>query len=274
MKTSFFPHLIVTMFVSVAIASCGSNKNNDYEQAEECFFDNPIDSIVQHTEVYDCFEDVYSYLVSHPDFIVNSDSIGYHYYACNNWENTLLWKDCGDIRVYSIPWESIHSALGYNIVQIKGKDGKYTLDTAFLNDETGRMDNLFTVTNQTGKMYYILKTHALTIHQGATQWEYIRAFSIENDKLIMEKLFHTKTRQYDVIEIECGGQRSLPLDYGNVDLICLDNFEGENDDAPVVVIAEINENDWPTGFGLKYQWNGDWFEYVGKCHYDVNDVFH
>lgn len=55
MKTVFYPHLIATMFISVAIVSCGSSKNNDYEQGEDCFFDNPIDSIVQHTEVYNCF---------------------------------------------------------------------------------------------------------------------------------------------------------------------------------------------------------------------------
>lgn len=272
MKTGFYPHLIATMFISVAIVSCGSSKNNDYEQGEDCFFDNPIDSIVQHTEVYNCFEYVYSYLVSHPDFVANSDSVGYHYYACNDYETAFLWKDCGDIRVYSIPWETVHSALGYNIVQIKGKDGKYKLDTVFLNDETGRMDNLFKVTCRTGKTYYILRTSTFTFHQGAIKWEKISAFSVDNGKLVKEKLFHTKTRQYDAIELECGGQRYIPIDYDNIDLICLDNFEGESDGVPVIVIAEINENDWPTGYGLKYQWNGEWFEYVGKCRYDADEM--
>lgn len=272
MKISFYTHLIATLFVSVAIASCGSSKNNDYEQGEECFFDNPIDSVVRHTEVYDRFEDVYNYIVSHPDFVANSDSVGYHYYACNDYETTLLWKDCGDIRVYSIPWETAHSALGYNIVQIKSKNGEYKLDTAFLNDETGRMDNLFKVRSRTGKTYYILRTSTITIHQGAIKWENINAFSVDNGKLVKEKLFHTKTRQYDVIELECGGQRYLPIDYDNIDLICLDNFEGGSDDVPVVVIAEINENDWPTGYGLKYKWNGEWFEYVGKCRYDADEM--
>ena len=35
----------------------------------------------------------------------------------------------------------------------------------------------------------------------------------------------------------------------------------------------INENDWPTGYGLKYQWDGHCFQYVGKCKYDANSCF-
>ena len=53
----------------------------------------------------------------------------------------------------------------------------------------------------------------------------------------------------------------------------MDYFEW-GDGTPTFVIAEINENDWPTGYGLKYKWNGNYFEYVGKCHYEANDIIY
>ena len=269
-KESHF--LVSLLMVSIIIFSCNNKETYNCQDigslaSEECKYNNPIDSIVQNTEVDVRFDEVYSYLVSHPDFITDSDNHAYR-------GDALLWKDCGNIRIYSIPWESIYSALGNNIVQIKGKACNNRLDTAFLRDNVGRMDNLFKVTNQVGKTYYILKTSTFTVHQGVIQWECICAFSIEKGKLVKEKLFHSKSGQHDVIEVECGGQRELPLYYDNVILICLDNIEEEDDGVPVVVIAEINKNDWPTGYGLKYQWNGNWFEYVGKCLYDVNDIIH
>ncbi|MBO7490642.1 MAG: hypothetical protein J6T88_10225 [Bacteroidales bacterium] len=273
MKTISFFRFIAAVSVLVLMASCGSNKNNESEQTDDYCFDNPIDSIVVHNaDVSNLFDEVYGYLDSHPDFPSNSDSVGYHYYACNDLDGALLWKECGNVRVYSIPWESIHSALGYNIVQIKDKDGSYRLDTTFLNGDAGRMDNLFKITNQMGKTFYLLKTSAFTLHQGATRMECISAFSVENGKLAKENLFHTKSWQYDRIEVECGGQRELPLDYSDIVLICMDNFEEDNGATPLVVIAEINENDWPTGYGLKYRWNGDWFEYAGKCRYDADEI--
>lgn len=267
-----FSQLLIAVIVMSTMVACGNKGNNDADIVDECYVDNPIDSILHNTDVFNRFDAVYNYLSSHPEFLSKSDSIGYYYYACDDNDRALLWKECGDIRVYSIPWESIHSALGYNIVQIKGTDGKYRLDTTFLNECMGRMDNLFKITNRTGKTYYLLKTNIMSMHQGTTKLEYVNVFSIENGRLVKESLFHTKTKQYDVIEVECGGQRYLPLDYSYVSLICMENFEEDEDYAPVVVIAEINENDWPTGYGLKYQWNGDWFEYVGKCHYDSDDM--
>ena len=273
MKAISISRFIAAMSVLVLMVSCGSNKNNESEQTDDYCFDNPIDSIVVHNaDVSNLFDEVYGYLHSHPDFPSNSDSVGYHYYACTDLDGALLWKECGNVRVYSIPWESIHSALGYNIVQIKDKDGSYRLDTTFLCEDYGRMDDLMMVVNRVGKTYYLLKTSVSTLHQGATQRQFIRNFSLENGNLVKENLFHTKTRQYDKIEVECGGQRYIPLDYGAVDLICMERYDDYDDGVPVVVIAEINENDWPTGFGLKYRWNGDWFEYVGKCHYDADGI--
>ena len=87
-----------------------------------------------------------------------------------------------------------------------------------------------------------------------------------------EKLFHAKGKEYDIIEVECGGQRDCPLDFENIDMIYLSDFE-EYVDVPIFIIAEINENDWLTGYGLKYQWDGNHFEYVGKCRYDADGMF-
>lgn len=262
----------VAAVIIVSMASCGSNNDHDYEQAGECFFDNPIDSIVQHTDASNRFDEVYRYLLSHPGFIDSSDAVGFYYYACNEMENAPLWIDCGDIRLYSIPWESIHSALAYNIVQIKGKTGEDGLDTQFLKDNQSRMDYLFKVTDRMGKTYYVLKTNYFVSHQGVTYEEGLCAFSLENGQLVKEKLFHARSGQYDAIEVECGGHRYLPLDFSDVVLICLDNVDEDDNGVPVVVVAEINTNGWPTGFGLKYQWTGDCFEYVGKCHYDAEGI--
>ena len=92
---------------------------------------------------------------------------------------------------------------------------------------------------------------------------------MQGNRLVKEKLFHAKERQYDNIEVCCGGHRYLPLDFGEMVLIGIEETE-ESGDVPMFVIAEINDADWPTGLGLKYVWKGDCFEYVGKCKYDAN----
>lgn len=274
MKTKALPLLLVTMFMLVFIASCGNNKNNDYKESGECFFDNPIDSIVQNTEEDVRFDEVYKYLTAHPDFIGNSDSIAFQRFSCEedyDYDRCMLWKDCGDIRVYSIPCPSVYSSLASyccNVVQNKKTS---IIDTVLLHDNLGGMESLYKIKNKNGETIYIIKTRLDIEHQGITNKECINAFSIVNGRFVRVKLFHAKSGHYDAIEVECGGQRYLPLDYNDVALICLDNFEEDDDDAPMFVIAEINENDWPTGYGLKYQWNGNWFEYVGKCHYDADE---
>lgn len=266
MKTSYFSHLIVLLFVLATLASCANKGFDDQEEVDGKHFDNEIDSIVENTDNERLFDELYGFLISHPDFVANRDTMR-HY----SWGEGYLWKNCGEIRVYSIPWWPDHySVYGRNIVQLKGMDGKYRLDTAFLEEEVGLMDELLTIRSREGKTYYIMKTSASTIHQGYSVWESIRAFSIKNGRLSKEKLLHAKSGNYDAIEVLCGGQRYMPLNYNEVMLICLDNFEDRIYGAPTVVIAEINENDWPTGYGLKYEWNGEWFEYVGKCHYDTD----
>ena len=276
MAKNYF-NLIAIVLVSVTIASCGSNKNNDYEKTEECIYENPIDSIVQNTEEDVRFNEVYNYLTTHPDFIGHSDSIAYQRFSCEgnaDYDRCMLWKDCGDIRVYSIPCPSVYSSLASyccNIVQHK-KTG--IIDTVFLHDNFGGMECLYKIKNKSGKTIYIIKTRLDIEHQGIIVWEYINAFSIDNGKLENENMFYAKSGQYNSIEVECGGQRYLPLEYNDVVLIYLDNFDRNDEDVSTVVIAEINENDWPTGYGLKYQWNGNWFEYTGKCLYDLDERIH
>ena len=74
-------------------------------------FANPIDSLVYYMEQERDEDDyiefnrdprkIYEYLMTHPDFVKNSDSIGHKNYR-SRYETYLLWKDCGDIRLYSI----------------------------------------------------------------------------------------------------------------------------------------------------------------------------
>ena len=270
MKTSFFTQFVTAFLMLFAIVSCGNHVNNDYEEeVDECGYSNPIDSIVSQTTEDIRLDEVYKYLIAHRDYIDNSDSVGYSS-SCGGYDNSLLWKDCGEIRVYSIPEISIHAILCSNFVQFKGKDGR--IDTLFLEDNYGELEDICKIVSRNGKTYYFLKTKTLVCHQGAIKTECINAFSIENGRLVKEKLFHTKTKQYDAIEVECGGQRYLPIDYYHAVLICMDDFDGTYDNQPRVVIAEINENDWPTGYGLEYQWNGEWFDYVGRCNYDADGM--
>ena len=248
------------------LASCNNTKNADEgrnngetdDEVTAVVFKNPLDSILQSVGIWEGFDTVLDFLYNNTEFSKHCDSIGYY----SDEEDCLLWKDCGEIRVFSIPRETIHSALGYNVVQIN----KGELDTILLNEITGRMDNLYQLKGVNGREYYILKTSGATDHQGVSFWENICAFSLDKGRLLKETLFQTKNKQYDNIDVECGGQRNLPLDYNQLELInCSQKTE--------VVIAEINEMDWPTGYGLHYKWNGTCFKYVGKIPYDAYDKY-
>lgn len=253
--------------------SCRNGENNtpysDTDELEECVYENPIDSIIHNTDEEVRFDVVYNYLIAHPNFVKQSDSVGYHKYSYDDYKECVVWKDCEDIRVYSIPCPLMYATYSRNIVQYHNNE---SLDTISLQDEFGQLDELFKIKNDKGYEYYILKTKAYAIRHGEVVEEYISAFSIQDNQLKKEKLFHANGKQYDIIEVVCGEERHPPLDYSNIVLISLKHFD-DNDGVPMFVIAEINNNDWPTGYGLKYQWNGNWFEYVGKCPYNVDDYF-
>ncbi len=264
---------IAALFLMATLVSCRNSENNypycDRDESEECSPENPIDSIIHITDEEIRCHEVYKYLITHPEFINLSDSIGYHSYSCDDCERCVLWKDCGIIRVYSIPCPLMYASYSYNIIQFRDKG---SIDTTFLQDNIGQLDKLYEIRNKKGNVYYVLKTNAYAIRHGDVIEEYISAFSIKDGHLMKEKLFHANGRQYDVIEVVCGEERHPPLDYNSVILISLKHFD-DGEGVPAFVIAEINNNDWPTGYGLKYQWNGDWFEYVGKCQYNVDDYF-
>lgn len=116
------------------------------------------------------------------------------------------------------------------------------------------------------KKYYLLDMEFYVVHQGVIYGEEIYAFSIDGGKLKHEKLFRTAKKSYDRISVQCGGQRWLPLNYNNTELI----YYSKNYNA--VYITEVNERDWPTGRGLKYEWNGQYFKYVGMCNYDATSL--
>ena len=118
-----------------------------------------------------------------------------------------------------------------------------------------------------GKQHdYVYYPESWTDRESGTTYE--KGYYDENGQYYSDVSF-TKNGQYDHIELQCGGQRNCPLDYTNLKLIGLYNFD-DNQSLPMVVITIVNENDWPTGYGMKYVWKGSFFEYVGKCDYDAN----
>lgn len=271
--------VFVTVVVAAAILLSCQNKGKEVNKVDGDgvdtvqdagrSFDNPIDSIIHSVHIWDCYEEVCRYLLNHPDFVKRSDTVGY-YQLDDDFEPDLLWKDEGDVRVYSIPSELHYALLSRNIIQDK-KTG--ALDTLSLQDEMGCMKDFNKIKSTEGKTYYVLRTSVFVVHQGANLRETLSAFSIENGTLVNEKIFRTKNANYDQIEVDCGGQRYCPLSFDQIDLVGLFNFE-ESDDVPTVVITNINENYWPTGDGLKYQWDGHCFQYVGKCKYDANGYYY
>ena len=268
MKTRSFCLVIAAMLVMVFPMSCNNGgERPEGVEVEKCEPLNPIDSIIDSTVTDERLSEVYKYLLQHPDFVVNSDSVGYHRWGSDEDDVKMIWKDCGNVRVYSIPEDHPHASYHQNFVQFIRPDGG--IDSTFLNDNAGGLEELFSLRCSDGKTVYILRTSLFYGHQGNTKCENISAFSMQGNRLVKEKLFHAKERQYDNIEVCCGGHRYLPLDFGEMVLIGIEEAE-ESGDVPMFVIAEINDADWPTGLGLKYVWKGDCFEYVGKCKYDAN----
>lgn len=270
------------MFIATAMLLACQNKGKeavkqgggdsvDPVEATKRSFDNPIDSIVHSTQVDTRVAEVLKYLSSHPDFVNCSKSIGYNTIDGEVYSDYMLWKDCGEVRVYTIPLESNYTTCFYNIVQYR--EDKGVIDTVSLQNIDEGMNDLLEIKSKNEKTYYLLTTDQYIEHQGSILIESIYAFSLGKDRLAKEKLFHTQNGQYDHIKVNCGGQRYCPLCFGQIDLVDLFNFE-ESDDAPTIVITNINENDWPTGDGLKYQWDGHCFQYVGKCKYDANGCYY
>ena len=265
---------ILSLFLIALVLSCkgpgGRHSNNRSNENKDVVYENPIDSIIHNTTEDNRFEEVQSFLINHPNFVNNSDAVGYHKYLMDDYEKSIIWEDCEDIRVYSIPCPTQYETLHRNIIQFIN-DG--AIDTRFLQDNEGGLEKLVSIKSKEGKTFYIIKTSLNVELQGSMAWEFINAFSENNKKLSKEDLFHAKTKSYDFIEVGCGGQRDLPLDFYNLVLICMCNFD-DRYETPSVVLAEINNNDWPTGNGLKYRWNGSFFEYIGKCKYDANDILY
>ena len=255
----------IASIIVIALAilcSCQSRekKPSDFVEFEDNTFDNPLDSIINVARMDSRKEEVYGYLSSHPDFFSSTKNVNYP-----------LWRDCGKIRVYSIPLVSIYTIPYFNIVQYEGVKG--VVDTLSLNNVDEHLNDMFEIKSKDGKTYYLLLTDQYVEHQGTFLREAVYAFSLENNRLVKEELFHAKNGQYDHIEVNCGGQRYCPLDYDAISLIQVMDVD-DTDSTPSVIFALINENDWPTGYGLKYQWDGSCFQYVGKYKYDANGYFY
>lgn len=262
--------VFVVTLVGITLYSCSNGGEESVCPVEEnvmdCEYVNPIDSIIHTTQAEECFSVAYGYLKDNPDFVETSEDIGYYRFEFDGPETAIIWKDLDEIRVYSIPEESNYTTYCHNIVQIR-KDNEVVLDTTFLKDNFGWMKDLIEVNGRNGKLYYILNTDMYVSHQGEIYTESITAFSVENGRLVKENLFHAKDKQYDIIEVSCGGQRSCPLRYDDLKLISMDHVD-DSDYSPTIIVALVNQKGWPTGYGLKYKWNGEWFEYDRRCEYD------
>lgn len=269
---------VVVMLVATVSISCGNNGSDNQQQVDEkSIYENPIDSIVQYIEnirtgderrlFVTNLERVYDYLVKHPNFINNSDSIGYISYKFDN-IRCALWRDCGDIRVYTIPYSTNRGVIYRNIVQFKD-DGR--ADTSFLyeEDNLGGMYDIIQLKDKNGKTHYLLFTQYLYDYCGRYYEEGVRAFSIEKECLMRDGLFHKNKKAYDELGASCGTPATeIPLDFEYVRLIYYNDSE-YTDNIPTLIISET-DGCWPTCNGFKYLWNGECFEYVDKCTYAAN----
>lgn len=177
------------------------------------------------------------------------------------------------VCIYSIP---INEYCGYaigcrNIIRYMNNKNQMVVDTILLHEDEGTIMDLYRVTTTDGKPYYLVKTEFGVLHQGIIVSETIHALSFnEKGELVKVPLFKTRKASYDEITVSCGGQRWLPLNFEELCLVYVDDNIGDKN-IQRIVLAEINDNDWPTGYGLEYTWNGNCFAYQGKRKYDANE---
>lgn len=177
------------------------------------------------------------------------------------------------VSIYSIP---INEYCGYaigcrNIIRYMNNKNQMVVDTILLHEDEGTIMDLYRVTTTDGKPYYLVKTEFGVLHQGIIVSETIHALSFnEKGELVKVPLFKTRKASYDEITVSCGGQRWLPLNFEELCLVYVDDNFGDKN-IQRIVLAEINDNDWPTGYGLEYTWNGNCFAYQGKRKYDANE---
>ena len=179
----------------------------------------------------------------------------------------------GQISIYSIPSDEYCGYADYcrNTIKYKNDKNQTVLDSMLLHDDFGSIVDIYQVSASNGKPYYLVKTEFGVLHQGIIVSETIHALSFnEKGELVKVPLFKTRKASYDEITVSCGGQRWLPMDFDELCLIyVVADFDNKN--TKRILLAEINENDWPTGYGLEYTWNGNCFAYQGKCKYDANE---
>lgn len=179
----------------------------------------------------------------------------------------------GRISIYSIPSYEYCGYANYyrNTIKYRNYKNQTVLDTMLLHDDFGSIVDIYQVSASNGKPYYLVKTEFGVLHQGIIVSETIHALSFnEKGELVKVPLFKTRKASYDEITVSCGGQRWLPMDFDELCLIFVD-ADFDNNNIERILLAEINENDWPTGYGLEYTWNGNCFAYQGKRKYDANE---
>lgn len=248
-----------------------------YNEPDSMVFSNPIDSLVYYMGLeredddYRKFnrdpQKICEYLMAHPDFVKNSDSIG-HNKNCNEYETCLLWKDCGDIRIYSIPYLTLRGMAYRTIVQFR-EDGR--VDTSFFEVELGGMEDIHQIVDRKGKKHYFLITRYYYEYFGDVLYHGIDAFSVENGNLVDDSVFYKDGKISDGLGEQCGDMgEPIPVNLSGIWLV---NFIKADDYYPPRLIIAETTPIWPTGKGFRYRWNGYYFEYVGIDKYNCNCVF-
>lgn len=274
-KTVFFALLLVIS--TSAVCRNTGYESGLYDEPDSLVFANPIDSLVYYMEQERDEDDyidfnrdprkVYEYLMAHPDFVKNSDSIGHKNHR-SRYETYLLWKDCGDIRIYSIPYETFHGIAYRTIVQYK-EDCR--VDTSFFEEEIAGMEDIYQIVDRKGKKHYFLITRYYYEFDGDVLYQGINAFSVENGDLVDDSVFYKDGKFTAGLGEQCGDMAEpILVDLEGLSLVYF--IEADDYYPPRLIIAETTPQ-WPTGKGFRYRWNGFYFEYVGIGRYNCNGVF-
>ena len=271
--------LFALLLAALTSTACQNTEygNDSNNEADSPVFANPIDSLVYYMEKERDEDDyiefnrdprkIYEYLMTHPDFVKNSDSIGHKNYR-SRYETYLLWKDCGDIRLYSIPYETNRGMAYRTIVQYR-EDGR--VDTSFFEDELGGMEDIHQIVDRKGRKHYFLITRYYYEYDGDVLYHGINAFSIENGDLVDDSVFYKDGRFTAGLGEQCGDMAEpILVDLEGLNLV--DFIEADDYYPPRIIVAETSPV-WPTGNGFRYRWNGFYFEYVGIGRYNCNGVF-
>lgn len=131
----------------------------------------------------------------------------------------MLWKDCGDIRVYSIPYETNRGMAYRTIVQYR-EDGR--VDTSFFEEEIAGMEDIHQIVDRKGKKHCFLITRYYYEYNGDVLYHGISAFSVENGDLVDDRVFYKDGKFTNGLGVQGGDiTEPVPLDFERILLVIL-----------------------------------------------------